>query len=91
MSEKVLRFLLSELETVRLICRNCKIVIEMPTSKLADTDSGISCPTCRAFFPKGQNKEEDHLGDLARAIWGLKNLGQEIEFVIPAGDDAPRA
>lgn len=44
MSETVLKILLSELHTVRLVCNSCKCAVEMPLAKLKNR--GTTCPLC---------------------------------------------
>jgi hypothetical protein len=85
MSEHVLKVLLSELTTVRVICGSCSAVAEMPTDKLSQLSlRDTFCPVCHMAFPRGNEAEgkPDHLKRLADAIAGLKTIGQELEFVV---------
>ena len=55
MSETLLKVLLSELQTVRLICQHCRqAAVERPTEKLAQLHTRDTfCPLCNMAFPRG--------------------------------------
>jgi hypothetical protein len=90
MSKTLFTFLLSELKTARLICKQCGAVAEMPTEKLGRLhERPTFCPACNTAFPRGTDGKEDYFASLAAAIAGLKALEQEIEFVVTPSGKAP--
>src|SRR5436853_624933 len=52
MAEKILKVSLSELETVRLVCKreNCGGVAEIPTARLEALVGSVQCPSCGQGF-----------------------------------------
>jgi hypothetical protein len=92
MSEKLLRFFLEELETVRLVCTgaNCKGVIELPTKELMASRGGYSCPCCRAPFNTliSEVKSTEPLVMLANAIAALETQSARfrVQFVLKEND-----
>jgi predicted Zn finger-like uncharacterized protein len=50
MSETLFRFLLSEMKTLRITCKNCKAAAEAPLEKLAARDAPMRCPVCGEYF-----------------------------------------
>lgn len=86
MSEKLLKFLLSELDTVRLVCRHkgCDAIVELPMEALARSSfNAFVCPVCQnGIQPAGQN----NLKALADAWKSLKSMNSflDVEFVIPS-------
>lgn len=92
MSESVLRILLNELRTARVLCRNkigslndpdgmkeCGTITEVPIERLGNVNH---CPVCGYIigpFSKGP------MESLAKSIIDLGSRGSEIEiqFVIP--------
>jgi hypothetical protein len=74
MSEKLLKFLLSELQTVRIICHaeNCGVVTELPLAILAQRQEKKEprCPHCNASFDPGKT-EKDFLIEFAKAVQQL--------------------
>lgn len=87
MSRNLLAILLSELKTVRVICRHttpanreCGGVVEVPIEDLARVRA---CPLCKLELLRGG--PEDHARFLVQAVHDL--LAQPtatIEFVLPA-------
>ena len=101
MSEKLLSFFLSELATVRVVCRGvkagtpCGAVVEMPLARLKDAFLSVGvaaweCPFCRTPFhlhlPNGNPR--DPFTPLVNAILDLENIKDrvEIQFIIPGKD-----
>jgi hypothetical protein len=89
MSRKLLAFLLSELETVRLICQkeNCGGVIECRLDRLGDEFLKLECPICKDLYRDTSGKPEP-LSRLANAIRELRKHEKRVivEFVIAARD-----
>lgn len=90
MSRKLLAFLLSELETIRVICQRCKGIAEMPVAEIAEcyktADTPPKCPFCdHVFVGVYAMHKGNKLVKLAEAIIELRDLkdGIEIEFVLP--------
>jgi hypothetical protein len=96
MSEKLLRFLLSELKTVRVICngkvngKSCGMIYEMSIESLSNHID--HCPVChqKFIFPKPgiPNGTIHPLANLADAIEELERRrdGFEVQFVLPDND-----
>lgn len=95
MSEKLLKFLLSELKTVRLVCQGtvggqpCGAVTEVPLERLLTItrQGGDQCRICNTpfgIFPK-PGTAQDGFGPLAQAIIDLLAAKDrvQVEFVIP--------
>lgn len=78
MSERVLKVLLSELHTVRIICKKCTAVTEM-TAKQVSGISEYNCLGCGILI-----SAKTPLRNLASALDGVKNSDAvEVQFVIP--------
>jgi hypothetical protein len=88
MSEKLLTVPLSELGTVRLVCRrkDCGGVFEMPVERLPLKDFQ-SCPVCQAAF-KESDVAPGHLANLGSAIKQVLSLKDtvEVQFVLKDQD-----
>ena len=85
MSEKMLRVQLSELATVRVVCKKCnRGVIEVPLARLGMALDHGACRLCNhEFFP---DTKPNRLGDLQLAIEELnqlRDLGVEFEIGAP--------
>ena len=98
MSRKLFAFLLSELETARLICQRpgCRGVTEITIEKMGDrfnTQQSPACPLCGGEFTGIPAGYENYLVRLAKAISGLKNASSavEVEFVLPDTSDSKHA
>jgi hypothetical protein len=101
MSEKLFRFLLSELEIIRIRCTiaNCSGVVEMKVVNLKTAQHmRFVCPVCgngssSAGSAGIRASGPDALGDLGDAIDTLKSTAQanhfEVEFVL-LDPDAPK-
>lgn len=90
MSEHLLKILLTELRTVRIRCKSCGSVVEMPVENLATRFQGVACPLCRQMFiPPGSAADAKGVNpfvELAKAMDLLGHLAPlvEIEFSLPA-------
>jgi hypothetical protein len=89
-TEKLLKLLLSDLETIRIVCRQCKAAVEVPIDRLSNA-ADILCPGCP---PTGKTvlrpAKGSDLANLAAAIIRLKQAKDvEIEFVVPEKEDRP--
>jgi hypothetical protein len=88
MSEQVLRILLSEIQTVRVICQKCKTVVEVPIENMKVTFANGECHFCHASFNTMNIPNYDALGDLARAITEANRLSSvSVEMVLPIEKD----
>jgi len=88
MTETTLKVQLSELHTVRILCRRnaCAGVVELPISRLGMLQ-GTRCPVCHNPF----SSEETHPGifvDLGNILDRLSRQGFALEFPVRL-DDAP--
>ena len=88
MSERVLRVMLEELVTARVICQHkrddgtlCGTVVEVPLASLGKVQS---CPTCHNAL-QGAMENERHLSELALALGRVKSQTKhaKVEFIIP--------
>lgn len=90
MSEKILKFLLDELKTVRLVCQatGCGAAIEFSCEHLQQTPT--KCPVCGAhFFDVASDKpQRDYIKNLLLALHHLEFVRErvKIEFVMPDRD-----
>lgn len=83
MSEKILRLLLDELTTVRLLCQNkgCGGVVEYPLERLRGKfQFANACPLCGTEFGGSGSP----IYDLAAAIDRVKDMGErvKVEFIL---------
>ncbi len=87
MSEHLLKFLLSELDTVRILCGNpnCGAVVEVPLGRLRHTFRTYECPVCRQPFSlAGEEVGHNWLLKLQEAVEGLRQADRlKVQFVIP--------
>ena len=78
MSERVLKILLSELKTVRLVCAKCGGTAEMTVVQLGGRNN-VACPVCNTVY-----QSLSQLISLARSIEFLRQQQElQLEFVIP--------
>jgi len=92
MSETVLKFLLSELATIRIVCKKpgCGKIVEMPLADLVPANQArvfLTCPFCgTGYDPTGQGVSRLHL--LAVGLARVQELADQklvdVEFVLPA-------
>lgn len=82
MSEKILRILLTELETMRVKCLSCKTVTELRTDALDPTRPFVHCPHCQELW--SAHNSENAFNQLQFAIFRLTRPTNkfQIEFVI---------
>jgi hypothetical protein len=90
MSEKLLRFLLDELNVIRLVCRACGAAVELPIAKLAASQRVIPCPVCNGktgqapILRDGRANQEDAFSRLANAIQDIRQMKNvDVQFVLP--------
>jgi hypothetical protein len=83
MAEKQLRFRLSELKTIRVICRQpvCGAIVEIPIEALEKVFSEPRCPVCESSFAESIST----LGHAIHVLSAVRDL-VDIEFVIPTRD-----
>jgi hypothetical protein len=92
MSEIVLKMLLSELETIRVVCKHCGTASEIPIVRLYQQPGrshGVRCPGCNisirnAGDATGSLPPEDAFDQLAGAWQALDAMkgNFDIEFII---------
>ncbi len=87
MSEHVLRVLLSELQTIRLLCQNprCGATVEFQLDRwdrIAPT--GFECPVCKERFHTSSEDATNCLKLLAEAVQGFCKAKDKVkvEFII---------
>jgi hypothetical protein len=90
MSEKLLKLLLSDLNTIRIVCRHCGAAMEVPVERLGNAGD-VFCPGCPVDKKTVlRSARGDDLAALAAAIVRLKQAKDvEIEFVVPEKADKP--
>jgi hypothetical protein len=97
MSETILKIQLSELETLRIVCKKCKAAIEMPISMLdrrkGQNQRDLPCPGCGFVIRVGRADAEhgpieDGLDLLVEAWEKLEPLkgNFDVQFVLPVKD-----
>lgn len=86
MSETVLKILLGELKTVRILCKGkngkgCRGIVELPVEAIAELYRDQKCPLCGVDIP---NTSTNHLEQLGKTLIALRDFKTfEVEFVIP--------
>lgn len=85
MSEHIIRFLLSEIKTVRVVCKKCGAVIETPIEKAGDAlASGRRCRFCNNDLGDPNHPNSDPLRGLAAVAESLTSMENvEVHFVFP--------
>lgn len=87
MSEKITRYLLSEIKTIRVVCKRCKGVVETSIENASDALSGqLTCRFCNADFEKPDHSRYNpfkHLEMIAEAFEKMEP-DIEVQFVFPA-------
>ena len=88
MSEKITRYLLSEIKTIRVVCKKCGGVVEMPILSASDAlTSQMTCRFCNADFERLDLSKYDpfkNLEIIAEAFAKMEKV-IEVQFVF-AGD-----
>jgi hypothetical protein len=89
-SRKLLAFLLSELKTVRILCKKegCRGIIEVSIEDLPGKLDGCQCPFCKTSF---RLANEDNFALLAKAIGNLARISDkvDVEFILPDNATTP--
>ena len=81
MVERLNRVKLEEMQRVRLFCKQCETVTEIPTPELAKYDVVQKCPRCKStFFPGANPKEDNPLLVLEKAIALFKNADSKVSI-----------
>jgi hypothetical protein len=83
MSERLLKFLITELRTVRISCKKCnRAVVELPVDRLDAALSHGECRFCGYKFHDAGGPDPFH--SLRMALDELRNMkGIEVSFVLP--------
>ena len=85
MSEHLLRILLTELSTVRLVCKSkdCGAVTEVSLDQLAFRFGDVRCPVCHADFGEA-DASGNPLKNFALAVRALQSRSKllEAEFIV---------
>lgn len=89
-SEHVFKFLLDELDTVRIVCQSsvCGAVLEIPVGDVPRVFQQIGrCKVCGADFDRRTAENPNSVVDLAKAITAAKDAKERyrVEFVLPDG------
>jgi hypothetical protein len=91
MTETTFKVQLGELNTVRVICKGCGTVVEMPIEKLGKLDSG-QCVGCHQGFAASPPIEGQpgRLSKLQQAMQDCADsaVRYKIEFTIPVAGGA---
>ncbi len=83
MSEKLFRFLASEINRIRILCKrnDCGTVIEFDVKQLSEKKDAIHCPRCGNALQKGPDKT---LAQFAGMLDEFAKLGfLDVEFLLP--------
>lgn len=84
MSRKLLAFLLSELQTVRVICKKCEVVTEMTADKASGKFQSGRCPVCEEWFYNPGSTGFNPLFELLKMIQETKRITTfDVEFTLP--------
>lgn len=92
MSELILRILLSEIKTVRVICRSCGAIVEVEVADIPRRFENGACPFCQVCFKTLSLPESDVLGNFAKALQKLIEVDSKlgVEIVLPQDNDEAR-
>lgn len=87
MSERIIRFLLSEVKTLRIICKRCKAVVETPLESSSDAlGDGLTCRFCNKPVKRGSDHPRfNPFESLEAATKAFKEMESdlEVQFVFP--------
>lgn len=91
MSEKLFRFLLSEIRTVRLVCQNpeCGGVAEVPITRMGNTPAVNECRICSRHYFSGQLEHNNPIMKLAAAIRELQDKTTDVKIGFSLPDSTP--
>lgn len=83
MTETTLRFRLSDLKTIRIVCQDskCGTVIELTPAKMAKGMEQAQCPGCHKELTFG--READEYQNFARAIRELESFQKHFAIELP--------
>ena len=85
MSEKLFRFLVSEIAVLRVICKNpkCGAVMEVPLARMRDWTGIIKCPACEVAVQRG-SEPDNYLANLADVLLKLQRTDYvDVAFTLP--------
>src|SRR5437870_13180410 len=91
MSETILKILLSELQTLRIVCKSCGAVVEMRVGSFdrKGKQGEMRCPGCNIEIRVGRADQNhappadalDSLADAWKKLAAMPNV--DIQFVVP--------
>ena len=87
MSRKLLVFLLSELSTTRILCRGCKVALELSLAELTQRRL-TACPLCNADFDPLQTGIGP-LAEFAKAARALQDMAKILDVAFILQDPGP--
>lgn len=82
MSERLLRVLLSEIKTLRIVCQKCKTVVEVPVEKLDTKFTNGACRFCGETFRSEAIPDSDLLGKLGNTLTLLRSIENHVQIEI---------
>ena len=81
MVERLNRVKLEEMQRVRLACKQCEAVVEIPSKDLNNYDVIQKCPKCQStFFPGVTPRDENPLLILGNAISLFKQAESKVSI-----------
>jgi hypothetical protein len=86
MSEKIIRYLLSEAKIIRVVCQKCNGAVEVPIDKLATAiTQDFTCRFCNHEFTWADHPNANPLRQMASVARALRAIEGDIEiqFVFP--------
>ncbi|HLK60045.1 MAG TPA: hypothetical protein VKU00_26025 [Chthonomonadaceae bacterium] len=85
MSEQLLKVLLEEIKSVRVICQKCHTIVELPIEAIGEKFASQQCPFCKNSFTVAGVVPPDPFHTLALALQSLQKISSQvkIEFVVP--------
>lgn len=79
MSETLFRFLVGEIHFIRVTCKKCQTIMEIPLNRVSLPQPNLSCPSCLTVV-----SDVRHLVNLADALLSLqKSDGIDVGFSLP--------
>ena len=88
MSEKIIRYLMSEVQNVRIVCRSCKAVVETTLESAAEAlTQGHRCRFCNAEIPFSDTPRYNPLYELALVAEALKRAEKQLEVHLVFQDE----
>jgi len=95
MSETVLRILIEELTTLRIVCKRCESSIDVVILKI-EPGSKFLCPSCGGDLRRAIADPDDYsrLAEAIRNIRSIKSRDEaqikSVEFVVPQKGEGDR-